>query len=267
MSTFSAHDLLDCYARGVFPMADAREDSQVFLVDPERRGVIPLTGFHVSRRLARTVRAEPFEIRCDTAFHQVILACAASEPGRTQTWINRPIEALYLELFRLGHVHSVECWDQGELVGGLYGVSLGGAFFGESMFSRRRDASKVALVHLVGRLIAGGYRLLDAQFMTEHLEQFGSKDISRADYLKRLKAALAVDADFYGVTGISFSAAEVASAGVFDAGTSGEIDSILASGTLGDLTSDAILAAGDRARPVATGIPGALVLQLITQES
>jgi leucyl/phenylalanyl-tRNA---protein transferase len=179
MSEFDVRDLLECYARGVFPMADAREDARVFLIDPERRGVIPLDGFHVSRRLARTVRGDPFEVRFDTAFHQVVLECAASGPGRMETWINRPIENLYLQLHTAGRAHSVECWRDGELVGGLYGVSLRGAFFGESMFSRRRDASKVALVHLVARLIAGGFVLLDAQFMTDHLSQFGTEEIGR----------------------------------------------------------------------------------------
>ena len=174
MAQFDARDLLACYARGVFPMADAREDARVFLIDPERRGVIPLHAFHVSRRLARTVRGEPFEIRTDTAFRAVVQACAESGPGRTETWINHPIEDLYVDLHERGFAHSVECWRDDQLVGGLYGVSLGGAFFGESMFSRRRDASKVALVHLVARLIAGGYRLLDSQFMTAHLTQFGA---------------------------------------------------------------------------------------------
>jgi leucyl/phenylalanyl-tRNA--protein transferase len=196
MESFSAPDLLACYARGVFPMADAREDARVFLIDPERRGVLPLEGFHVARRLARTVRADPFEVRVDTAFAEVVEACAMPGPGRIETWINRPIERLYLRLHDMGFAHSVECWQEGELVGGLYGVSLKGAFFGESMFSRVRDASKVALVHLVARLIAGGYRLLDAQFMTEHLAQFGAIEIDRRDYHKRLKAALAVEGDF-----------------------------------------------------------------------
>ena len=196
MAQFDARDLLSCYARGVFPMADAREDSRVFLIDPERRGVIPLDGFHVSRRLARTVRAEPFEIRTDTAFRAVVQACAASGPGRAETWINRPIEDLYVRLHDLGFAHSVECWLDDELVGGLYGVSLQGAFFGESMFSRRRDASKVALIHLVARLLAGGYRLLDAQFMTEHLTQFGAVEISRLDYHRRLALALSAEAAF-----------------------------------------------------------------------
>jgi leucyl/phenylalanyl-tRNA--protein transferase len=196
MSHFDARDLLDCYARGVFPMADAREDSRVFLIDPERRGIIPLDAFHVSTRLARTVRGEPYELRIDTAFHEVVLACAAAGPGRTETWINHVIEELYLELHQRGFAHSVECWRNGALVGGLYGVSLRGAFFGESMFSRARDASKVALVHLVARLRVGGYRLLDAQFMTEHLSQFGAQEISRTDYRRRLQGALAIHAEF-----------------------------------------------------------------------
>jgi leucyl/phenylalanyl-tRNA--protein transferase len=196
MAAFDAGDLLSCYARGVFPMADARDDDRIFLIDPERRGVLPLERFHVARRLARTVRSDPFEIRIDTAFQAVVEACAASGPGRTETWINHPIEDLYVRLQALDFAHSVECWQDGELVGGLYGVSLQGAFFGESMFSRRRDASKVALVHLVAHLIGGGYRLLDAQFMTAHLEQFGAEEISRLDYHRRLALALSVQADF-----------------------------------------------------------------------
>lgn len=196
MADFDARNLLDCYARGVFPMADARDDAQVFLIDPERRGVIPLDDFHVSRRLARTVRAEPFEIRTDTAFAAVVQACAASGPGRVETWINRPIEHLYLGLHAHGHAHSVECWRDGELVGGLYGVALKGAFFGESMFSRAREASKVALVHLVARLIGGAFELLDAQFMTDHLTQFGTEEIERDEYHRRLGRALGTEAAF-----------------------------------------------------------------------
>jgi leucyl/phenylalanyl-tRNA--protein transferase len=196
MAQFDARDLLACYARGVFPMADAREDERVFLIDPERRGVIPLDGFHVAHRLARTVRTEPFEVRTDTAFRAVVRACAAAGPGRLETWINHPIEDLYVQLHERGFAHTVECWRDGELVGGLYGVSLHGAFFGESMFSRARDASKVALVHLVARLIAGGYRLLDAQFMTAHLTQFGAVEISRRDYHRRLATAMTAEGDF-----------------------------------------------------------------------
>lgn len=197
MNRFDVDDLIACYQRGVFPMADAREDDRVFLIDPQHRGVLPLDGFHVPSRLARTIRAHPFEVRIDTAFDQVVETCAEPIPGRTETWINRPIQHLYGQLHDLGLAHSVECWRGETLIGGLYGVSLGGAFFGESMFSRARDASKVALAHLVARLRAGGFVLLDAQFITDHLQQFGAREISRADYRKRLDAALDVEGDFY----------------------------------------------------------------------
>lgn len=196
---FSVDDLIACYARGVFPMADAREDESVFLIDPERRGVLPLGGLHVPKRLARTVRNGPYEIRIDTAFDAVIEGCAASRPGRVETWINHPIQRLYGQLYARGLAHSVEAWLGEELVGGLYGVSLGAAFFGESMFSTARDASKVTLVHLVARLIAGGYQLLDTQFLTEHLTQFGVIEIARAEYRRRLAKALAAQGDFYGL--------------------------------------------------------------------
>jgi leucyl/phenylalanyl-tRNA---protein transferase len=266
MSAFDARDLLDCYARGVFPMADAREDSRVFLIDPERRGVIPLRGFHVPRRLARTVRTDTFQVRVNTAFHEVVLACAASGPGRTETWINRPIEQLYLQLHGIGHAHSVECWADGELVGGLYGVSLQGAFFGESMFSRRRDASKVALVHLVARLIAGGYQLLDAQFMTEHLSQFGAEEIGRLAYHRRLAKALKVDADFYGVGGV----ASALGSGVGATGGGEILGDGAAAGLAGGMSStlgaSAALAAG-AGRAAAAVTAGALALQLIAQAS
>jgi leucyl/phenylalanyl-tRNA--protein transferase len=176
-------------------MGEARNDPRVFLVEPDMRGVIPLDGFHIPSRLARTVRADRFKVRVSTAFDAVLDACAASAPGREDTWINQPIRQLYLALQARGHAHSIECWQEERLVGGLYGVTLGGAFFGESMFSRERDASKVALVHLVARLKRGGWRLLDAQFKTEHLTQFGLREISQADYLKRLTLALPVSAD------------------------------------------------------------------------
>lgn len=196
MKRFGPRELLECYARGVFPMADAREDDRVFLIDPEKRGVAPLDAFHVPRRLARTVRGDPFEIRMDTAFPRVVLECAAPKPGRTETWINGVIEDLYAQLHEMGHAHSVECWLDGELVGGLYGVSLGAAFFGESMFSRRTDASKVALVHLVARLIADDFQLLDTQFITDHLTTFGAIEIPRAEYHRRLARALEHEARF-----------------------------------------------------------------------
>jgi leucyl/phenylalanyl-tRNA--protein transferase len=193
---FSADDLIECYRRGVFPMADARHDERLFLVDPTRRGVLPLNSFHVSRRLARTVRSSRFETRFDAAFEAVIEACAAPRPGRPETWINQTIQRLCLELFNRGQAHSVETWREGRLVGGLYGVAVGGAFFGESMFSLERDASKVALVHLVGRLRAGGYLLLDAQFMTDHLQGFGAAEISRGEYQRRLARALEAAGNF-----------------------------------------------------------------------
>lgn len=194
---FTPESLIACYEQGVFPMADARDDDRVFLIDPDERGVQPLDAFHIPRRLARTVRAEPFEVRVDTAFDAVVEACAAPGPGRTETWINRPIQDLYRELFVRGSAHTVECWEGEDLVGGLYGVSVGAAFFGESMFSRRRDASKVALVHLVARLKTGGYHLLDMQFMTNHLAQFGAEAVSKAEYQRRLASALERQGDFY----------------------------------------------------------------------
>ncbi len=194
MPPFTVETLIACYELGLFPMADSREDEEIYLVEPERRGVLPLDAFHVPARLARTVRSDRFEVRLDTAFEAVLDACAAPRPGRTETWINDTIRSLYLELHALGLAHSVECWREGELRGGLYGVALGGAFFGESMFSLERDASKVALTHLVGRLLAGGYVLLDTQFITEHLTQFGAREISRRDYLERLRLALQVNA-------------------------------------------------------------------------
>ena len=190
--------LLRAYALGIFPMAERRDDDEIYWVDPERRGMLPLDGFHLPRRLARTIRQARFEIRCDRSFDPVVAACAEPDFGRPETWINAPIRRLSAQLFALGYAHSVECWRRGQLVGGLYGISLGGAFFGESMFSRERDASKVALAHLVLRLKLGGYRLLDTQFITSHLAQFGAIEISRAEYRRRLADAVTVKADFYG---------------------------------------------------------------------
>jgi len=196
LDSFSIDDLIDCYRRGVFPMADARHDKRVFLVDPARRGVIPLDRFRVSRRLARTVRADRFEVRIDTAFSAVVAHCAAPRAGRMETWINEPIQAMCDALFERGVAHSVEAWREGRMVGGLYGLALGAAFFGESMFSLERDASKVALTHLVARLKAGGFRLLDTQFQTEHLSGFGAEEISRSEYAARLAEAIDAEADF-----------------------------------------------------------------------
>jgi leucyl/phenylalanyl-tRNA--protein transferase len=171
--------LLRAYACGIFPMAESADDPTLFWVEPEMRGVIPLDGFRVSSRLARTVRSDAFTVTVDTAFKAVIAGCAAPAAGREDTWINKRIRELYGGLHALGHCHSVEVWQDGDLAGGLYGVNLGRAFFGESMFHRVRDASKVALVHLVARLIAGGFELLDTQYVTEHLKTFGAIEIPR----------------------------------------------------------------------------------------
>ncbi|MDO8289404.1 MAG: leucyl/phenylalanyl-tRNA--protein transferase [Parvibaculum sp.] len=196
LSNIDSDVLLRAYAFGVFPMAEARDDPQLYWIDPERRGILPLDKFHLPRRLKRTVKAEPFEVRINTSFRQVMLGCAESGADREGTWINDQIMELYGELFARGHAHSVECWQSGRLVGGLYGVSLGAAFFGESMFSRETDASKVALVYLVARLIYGGFKLLDTQFVTAHLGQFGTTEISRDAYRVRLHEATMESADF-----------------------------------------------------------------------
>ena len=186
--------LLRAYAEGLFPMAERRGDPTLYWVSPEKRGIIPLDTFHVPHRLARTVRSGAFTVTADTAFRDVMEACAAPAPGREETWINDEILRLYCALHASGHAHSVECWQNGELVGGLYGVRLGAAFFGESMFSRARDASKVALVALEDGLKRGGFVLLDSQFITAHLARFGAIEIPREQYLMKLTYALSRDA-------------------------------------------------------------------------
>lgn len=193
---FGPNELLDCYRRGVFPMADSRDDPRLFLVDPDLRGVLPLDRFHLSKSLRKTIKRDEFEVRINTSFSRVMELCAEAAPDRPNTWINSPILNLYSSLHRAGHAQSVEAWRDGELVGGLYGVSLKGAFFGESMFSRSTDASKVALAHLVARLRAGGYKLLDTQFVTAHLETFGVEEVPRDDFHVLLKDALQADAVF-----------------------------------------------------------------------
>jgi leucyl/phenylalanyl-tRNA--protein transferase len=188
--------LLRAYACGIFPMAESADDPTLFWVEPEMRGVIPLEGFRVPSRLARTVRSNSFEVTVDRAFKAVIAGCAAPQEGRESTWINTRIRDLYVGLHEMGHAHSVEVWQNGDLVGGLYGVNLGQAFFGESMFHLARDASKVALVHLVARLIAGGFQLLDTQYVTEHLRSFGAVEIPRRRYTALLDNAMKGEADF-----------------------------------------------------------------------
>jgi leucyl/phenylalanyl-tRNA--protein transferase len=219
--------LLSAYAQGVFPMAERRDDPTLYWLSPDSRGIVPLERFHVSHRLARTVRSDRFKVTADAAFDDVIRACAAPAPGREESWINAEIIALYTELHHRKFAHSVEVWRDDKMVGGLYGVSLGAAFFGESMFSCERDASKVALVHLVARLIAGGYELLDAQFVTDHLAQFGAIAIPRVDYLKRLVQAAKKPADFYcpapsgssGAASLAPASGEVSLTGAVDATT------------------------------------------------
>jgi leucyl/phenylalanyl-tRNA---protein transferase len=196
MGKITPQVVLQAYAAGIFPMAESADDNALYWVEPEFRGILPLDRFHISRSLRKTVRQQRFEVRIDTAFTEVIEACAATTPSRTSTWINGRIRVLYRQLHQMGVCHSVEAWSDGKIVGGLYGVKIGAAFFGESMFSKMRDASKVVLVHLVARLNAGGFRLLDAQFMTEHLRQFGAVAIPREEYLPMLAAALASEADF-----------------------------------------------------------------------
>ena len=193
--------LLRAYSCGIFPMSESADDPTIFWVEPERRGIIPLDSLNVSSRLARTVRSDTFRVTVNTSFKQIIAGCAEPKPGRDDTWINQRIRDLYIALHGIGHCHSVEVWDGDQLVGGLYGVSLGRAFFGESMFHRARDASKVALVHLVARLLAGGYVLLDTQFVTDHLKSLGAVEVPRQKYRTRLDEALKGDADFFALPG------------------------------------------------------------------
>ncbi|HEY0207203.1 MAG TPA: leucyl/phenylalanyl-tRNA--protein transferase [Acetobacteraceae bacterium] len=188
--------LLRAYRAGLFPMAETRHGSRLYWLDPELRGVLPLDGFHLPKRLLRTVLSDQYEVSSDQAFPAIVAGCAAAAPGRQDTWINADIERLFGVLHRMGHAHSVECRRDGVLVGGLYGVSVGGVFFGESMFSTARDASKVALVHLVARMRMGGYALLDTQFVTNHLAQFGADEIPRDRYKAQLAIAIATPAQW-----------------------------------------------------------------------
>ncbi|MFC4292517.1 leucyl/phenylalanyl-tRNA--protein transferase [Sphingorhabdus arenilitoris] len=193
--TIDLNLLLRAYAAGYFPMSDARDDPDIYWVEPKKRAIFPLDGIHISKSLAKVIRQDRFRVTTDTAFTEVIALCAEEAEDRTGTWINAQIEQAFISLHQLGHAHSVECWRDGDdgarLVGGLYGLSLGGAFFGESMFSRATDASKVALIWLAARLRMGGYSLLDCQFMTDHLRTLGAVEMDQAEYLKKLAAALA----------------------------------------------------------------------------
>jgi leucyl/phenylalanyl-tRNA---protein transferase len=205
--------MLRAYRAGLFPMAETRRGDRLYWLDPEQRGILPLAHFHLSRRLQRTVLSGAFEVTSDGDFSAIIAACADSAPGREDTWINPEIERLFTDLHRLGHAHSIESRQDGRLVGGLYGVALGGAFFGESMFSRARDASKVALVHLVARLRLGGFRLLDTQFVTNHLAQFGAIEVPRDAYKALLASSVDVPARWLAEPDPELLAAEVRALG------------------------------------------------------
>ena len=188
--------LLKAYSIGVFPMAEDHDDPEIFWVDPRMRGILPLDRFHVPRRLRRTVRSSIYKITVNADFNAVIEGCAKTVNDRPQTWINTKIIDLYTSLHYMGYAHSLECWRNGELAGGLYGVILGGVFFGESMFSRQRDASKVALVHLIYRMHAGNFAFVDTQFITKHLSQFGAIEIPRQEYIDMLKKGLKLPSNF-----------------------------------------------------------------------
>jgi leucyl/phenylalanyl-tRNA--protein transferase len=199
--SFTAEQVLRAYALGVFPMARHRDDPRLYWIDPEKRGILPLDGFHLPRSLRKALKKRIYTVQCDTAFEAVMMMCAEHTAERPDTWINDEILRLFIELHRMGVAHSVESWSDGRLVGGLYGLSLGGVFFGESMFSRATNASKVALAHLMARLWKGGYSLLDTQFVTDHLAQFGTVEIPRQDYLVKLSAAMRGRAVFHGRLG------------------------------------------------------------------
>lgn len=246
--------LLHAYANGIFPMSDARDDPDVFWIEPEFRAVIPLDSFHVSKSLAKTIRQDRFIVTTDTAFARVIATCAESHADRQDTWINSDIEEAFCHLHQQGHAHSIECWLEGRLVGGLYGLALGRVFFGESMFSRETDASKVAMAWLVARLKLGGFELLDCQFMTDHLDSLGAIEITQAAYLKLLNAALAkaVQAS----SGLASSAA----AGAASGGDWGALDGILSSVSASEGSTEVLFSK-------ASSSPGKRILQALTHTS
>ena len=255
--------LLQAYANGIFPMSDARDDPDTFWIEPEFRAIMPLDGFRVSKSLAKTIRQNRFMVTADTAFGQVIATCAESQADRRDTWINPDIEEAFCRLHRQGRAHSIECWSGDRLVGGLYGLALGRAFFGESMFSRETDASKVALAWLVARLKLGGFTLLDCQFMTDHLASLGAVEMTQAAYVKRLEGALtkAVQAS----SGLASSAAALSAGGGADWGA---LDGALAAGAsvVSDLgAKSGVLSEGSSSTGASS--PGKLILQLLTHTS
>jgi leucyl/phenylalanyl-tRNA--protein transferase len=251
--------LLKAYACGIFPMAESAEDNALYWIEPERRGILPLDRMHVPRRLARTIRNGGFEVKIDRNFEAVIEGCAAPRSGRRSTWINGRIRGLYRELFALGHCHTVEVWQDGTLTGGLYGVHLGRAFFGESMFSRARDASKIALVYLVARLRFGGFTLLDTQFVTGHLAKFGAIEVSRDEFQRFLEAALG--------GGLAQGSGSGASASFAAAGGGGGAAAAAGGGGAGAAAAAAGAAGGAAFSALPEGAGATLVLQLVSQTS
>jgi leucyl/phenylalanyl-tRNA---protein transferase len=254
--------LLKAYACGIFPMAESAEDNALYWIEPERRGILPLDRVHVPKRLARTIRKGGFEVRIDQNFEEVIDGCAAPRSGRRSTWINGRIRNLYRELFALRHCHTVEVWQDGQLTGGLYGVHLGRAFFGESMFSRARDASKIALVYLIARLKYGGFTLLDTQFVTGHLARFGAIEVSREEFQRFLEAALA--GGFAQGSG-SGAAAAGGPAGGFGAGGASAASGGVSAGGASAASAGGAGAAAFALLPEGVGAVG--VLQLVSQTS
>jgi leucyl/phenylalanyl-tRNA--protein transferase len=257
--------LLRGYASGIFPMADARDDPHAYWVEPKKRAILPLDQFHLSRSLAKQVRQDRFSVTTDTAFAQVVHLCAERSDDRQETWINADIEQAFFALHQRGMAHSVECWRDGQLVGGLYGLALGRAYFGESMFSRATDASKVALCWLVARMRVGGFDLLDCQFMTDHLASLGALEISQAAYLKRLQSALAGCDQ---VSTVASPSASPDSSGSGAGAGSGAASTLGRDGDWGALESLLSSPSGGAASSSGVGSsPGKLILQLLTQTS
>ncbi len=252
--------LLKAYACGIFPMAESADDNALYWIEPERRGILPLDRVHIPKSLARTIRRGGFDVKVDNDFEAVIEGCAAPRAGRRSTWINGRIRGLYRELFALGHCHTVEVWQDGELTGGLYGVHLGRAFFGESMFSRARDASKIALVYLIARLKAGGFILLDTQFVTGHLARFGAIEVSRQEFQRLLEDALGTS---QGNTSGSGAAAAAGGGGSAAAGGGASA----AAGGAGSPSAGAGSPSAGAFSVLSTGLAPSGVLQLVSQTS
>jgi leucyl/phenylalanyl-tRNA--protein transferase len=250
--------LLKAYACGIFPMAESAEDNALYWIEPERRGILPLNRVHVPKRLARTIRQGGFEVKIDNDFDAVIEGCAAPRAGRRSTWINGRIRSLYRELFAMGHCHTVEVWQDDKLIGGLYGVHLGRAFFGESMFSRARDASKIALVYLVARLKYGGFELLDTQFVTDHLAKFGVIEVTRAEFQRSLEGALG------GGVGLGFGLGLATGGGAGSAAAGGAASAAGAASGAGAAGAPPGAAAF---ASLGAGVSGVGVLQLVSQTS